>query len=202
VHRRARVRLRWPACASRGGAASAGGCAEGALIFFGQPKALNVPAIQYWFTGGAVAVFLALLGAVSTLGYAWYRAAVTEMESASSKAALAAQKLKADRVKGLLAKALVSGDTLIRSHKDTNEDQAQKDAEKWGQQTHDLIAAAYGEGEAALFLDDSGYVFYSVPLPMNTIRNWIDGRMRRLTELLKRSDTLSTRTDFDPAKFE
>jgi hypothetical protein len=26
--------------------------------------------------------------------------------------------------------------------------------------------------------------------------------MRRLTELLKRTDTLSTRTDFDPAKFE
>jgi hypothetical protein len=45
-----------------------------------QPRAINVPAIQYWFTGGAVAAFLALLGAVSTLGYAWYRAAVTEME--------------------------------------------------------------------------------------------------------------------------
>jgi hypothetical protein len=105
-----------------------------------------VPAIQYWFTGGAVATFLALLGAVSTLGYAWYRAAVTEMESASSKAASAAQKLKADRVKGLLAKALVSGDKLIGSHKDTDEDQAKKDAEKWGQQIHDLIAAAYGEG--------------------------------------------------------
>ena len=164
-----------------------------------------MPAIQHWFTGGAFAAFLALLlallGAVS-IGYAWYRAAVTEMESASSKAASAAQKLKADRVKGLLAKALVSGDKLIRSHKDTGEDQAKKDAEKWGQQTHDLIAAAYGEGEAALFLDDSGYVFYSMPLPMNTIRNWIDGRMRRLTELLKRIDTLSTRTDFDPAKFE
>jgi hypothetical protein len=155
-----------------------------------------VPAIQHWFTGGAVAAFLALLGAVSTLGYAWYRAAVTEMESASSKAASAAQKLKADRVKGLLAKALVSGDKLIRSNKDTNEDQ--EDAEKWGQQTHDLIAAAYGEGEAALFLDSSGYVFYGG----SPIRNWIDGRMRRLTELLKRTDTLSTRTDFDPAKFE
>jgi hypothetical protein len=87
-------------------------------------------------------------------------------------------------------------------HDDTDEDQAKKDAEKWGQQTHDLIAAAYGEGEAALFLDDSGYVFYSMPLPTNTIRNWIDGRMRRLAELLKRTDTLSIRTDFDPAKFK
>ena len=164
-----------------------------------------MPAIQHWFAGGAFAAFLALLLAllgVVSMGYAWYRAAVTEMESASSKAASAAQKLKADRVKGLLAKALVSGDKLMGSLKDTDEDQAKKDAEKWGQQTHDLIAAAYGEGEAALFLDDSGYVFYSVPLPMNTIRNWIDGRMRRLAELLKRTDTLSTRTDFDPAKFE
>jgi hypothetical protein len=26
--------------------------------------------------------------------------------------------------------------------------------------------------------------------------------MRRLAELLKRTDTLSTRTDFDPTKFE
>jgi hypothetical protein len=67
----------------------------------------------------------------------------------------------------LSSQALVSGDTLIRSHKDTDEDQAKKDAEEC--QTHDLIAAAYGEGEAALFLDDSGYVFYSMPLPMNTI---------------------------------
>jgi hypothetical protein len=87
---------------------------------------------------------------------------------------------------------------LIRSHKDTDEDQAKKDAEKWSQQTHDLIAAAYGEGEAALFSDSSGYVFYGG----SPIRNWIDGRMRRLTELLKRTGTLSTRTDFDPAKFE
>jgi hypothetical protein len=91
-----------------------------------------VPAIQHWFSGGAfpafVALLLALLGAVS-MGYAWYRAAVTEMESASSKAASAAQKLKTDRVKGLLAKALVSGDKLIRSNKDTNEDQ--EAAEKW-----------------------------------------------------------------------
>jgi hypothetical protein len=161
-----------------------------------------VPALQFWFTGGAFAAFLALVGTVSTLGYAWYRAAVTEVESASSKAASAAQKLKTDRVKELLGKALASGDRLIRLHNEQDEDQAEKDAQKWGQQTHDLIAAAYGEGEAALFLDNSGYVFYSGNSAKSRIRNWIDGRMRRIGELVKRTDNLSPRADFDPTKFE
>ncbi len=124
-----------------------------------------MPPIQYWFTGGALGAFLGLLGAlggVSALGYAWYRAAVTELEAASGKAASALQKLKADRVK----------------------------------------AAAYGEGEAALFLDDSGYLFYSGSSPKSKIQNWIEGRMRRISELLKRTDTLNPRSDFEPAKFE
>jgi hypothetical protein len=164
-----------------------------------------VPPIQYWFTGGALGAFLGLLGAfggVSALGYAWYRAAVTEMEAASGKAAAAAQKLKADRVKDLLGKALASGDKLIQSQKDKDEDQAEKDAQTWGQQTHDLIAAAYGEWEASLFLNSSGYVFYSDGSPKSKIRNWIDGRMRRINELLRRTDTLNPRNEFDPAKFE
>jgi hypothetical protein len=161
-----------------------------------------VPAIQYWFTGGALAAFLALVGTVSTLGYAWYRAAVTEMDSASSKATAAVQKLKSDRVKGLLGKALASGTDLLRSQKDKKDEQAEKDAEGWGQQTHDLIAAAYGEGEAALFLDSSGYVFYGDSSDKSKIRNWVDGRMRRISELLKRIDSLTPRADFDPAKFE
>jgi hypothetical protein len=164
-----------------------------------------VPPIQYWFTGGALGAFLGLLGAlggVSALGYAWYRAAVTELEAASGKAASALQKLKADRVKDLLGKALASGDKLIQSQKDKDEDQAEKDAQRWVEQTRNLIAAAYGEGEAALFLDDSGYLFYSGSSPKSKIRNWIEGRMRRISELLKRTDTLNPRSDFEPAKFE
>ena len=108
-----------------------------------------MPPIQYWFTGGALGAFLGLLGAlggVSALGYAWYRAAVTELEAASGKAASALQKLKADRVKDLLGKALASGDKLIQSQKDKDEDQAEKDAQRWVEQTRNLIAAAYGEG--------------------------------------------------------
>jgi hypothetical protein len=43
--------------------------------------------------------------------------------------------------------------------KDKEDAQAESDADAWGQRTHDLIVAAYGEGEGALFLDSSGYVF-------------------------------------------
>jgi hypothetical protein len=110
--------------------------------------------------------------------------------------------LKRDHVKDLLGKALALGENLLRSQKDKNDEQAEKDAEKWGQQTHDLIAAAYGEGEAALFLDSSGYVFYGNNSAKSKIRNWIDGRMRRISELIKRTDSLTPRADFDPAKFE
>jgi len=42
------------------------------------------------------------------------------------------------------------------------------------------------------------YVFYGGP----GVRNWIDGRIRRITGLLRRIDTLPLRTDFDPAKFD
>ena len=161
-----------------------------------------MPAFQYWFTGGALAAFLAILTTVSTLGYAWYRAALTELESASSKVETAAQKSKTTRVKTLLGKAIAAGDTLIRDLKDKEIDQAEKDAQTWGGKTHSLIAAAYGDGEAALFLDSSGYVFYGDGSPKSNIRNWIDGRMRRTTELLRRTDTLTARNEFDPAQFE
>jgi len=65
-----------------------------------------------------------------------------------------------------------------------------------------LIAAAYGDGEAALFADSSGYVFYGDGSEKSRIRNWIDGRMRRISELLRRTDSLTVKDDFNPTQFE
>jgi hypothetical protein len=161
-----------------------------------------MPAIQYWFTGTALATFLALLAAVSTLGYGWYRSALTELESATSKADSAEQRAKTARVKDLLGKAIASGGSLLKEQNDKEDNQAEKDAGAWGEKTRDLIAATYGEGEAVLFLDSSGYVFYSDGSAKSNIRNWIDGRMRRATELLRRADSLTVRKDFDPTRFD
>ena len=148
-----------------------------------------MPAIQFWFTEGAFAAFLALVGTVSTLGYAWYRAAVTEQESTTQHADAVAEKEKIVRVKALLGKALSSGQSLINAHNNAVGGAFDDDAKKWVTPTKELIAAAYGDGEALLFLDDSGYQFYGV----NIANVWIDGRMRRLSELLRRTDSLPVR---------
>jgi hypothetical protein len=157
-----------------------------------------MPAFQYWFAGGAFAAFLALATTVPILGYAWYRAAVTERDSATQHADAVAQKLKQNRVKDLVGKALDAGKSIYVDNNLTEEQRKQK-ASEWGTHTRDLIAAAYGDGEAFLFLDDSGYTFFSSSGPT---RNWIDGRMRRIGELLRRIDSLTVRSDFEPTKFE
>lgn len=160
-----------------------------------------MPPLQYWFTGAGLAAFLALLATTSTLGYGWYRAALTEMDSVKNKVASAEERARTTLVKGLLGKALTDGGNLVLQLPKMDETEAEKDAQTWGQKTHDLIDAAYGDGEAALFLDSSGYVFYGDSAKSN-IRNWIDGRMRRITALLPRTDTLAVRNEFDPAKFK
>jgi hypothetical protein len=162
-----------------------------------------MPALQYWFVGGALAAFIALAAAVPTLGYAWWRAAVAEQDSATQHADQAAQMLKKDRVKDLLGKALDTGKTIFGDTNLTDEQREQK-ASEWVTHTRDLIAAAYGDGEASLFLDSSGYTFWSDSgnPQKSKIQNWIDGRMRRLGELLRRIDSLTVRSDFDQAKFD
>jgi hypothetical protein len=49
------------------------------------------------------------------------------------------------------------------------------------------------EGEAQLFLYDADG---------SRARNWIDERLRRLGELIQRTDALTTKDDFDPARFK
>jgi hypothetical protein len=88
-------------------------------------------AFQYWFVGGAFAAFLALATTVPILGYAWYRAAVTERDSATQHADAAAQKLKADRGKDLLGKASETGKTIFVDTDLTDEQREQK-AKDWG----------------------------------------------------------------------
>lgn len=161
-----------------------------------------MPALSYWFTGSALAAFIALLAAAGTLGYGWYRAAITEMNAAINEATSTAQKAQTARVKDLLGKQMELANALLRELPAVDESKAEHDAEVWGEKTRDLINAAYGSGEAALFLDSSGYVFYADQSKNVKIRNWIDGRMRRITELLQRADRLTVRDGFDASKFE
>jgi hypothetical protein len=145
--------------------------------------------------------FHCFLAAVSTLGYGWYRAAITEMETSANKAANAANKETIQQVKRLLSEALAAGNRLIGQQAQKTEEQCEEDAASWARNTHNLIEQAYGAGEALLFLDNSGYVFYGDGSKESQTKNLIDGRMRRITELLRRTDTLAVRNEFDPTKF-
>src|SRR4051812_23453710 len=98
--------------------------------------------------------------------------------------------MKTEAVKDLLGRALSSADDLASLLNDGEVEKAKTNAEEWGKQTRDLVTAAYGSGEGALFLDDSGYVFYSDGSDKAQIRNWIQGRVRRIGELLRRADSL------------
>ena len=160
-----------------------------------------MPAVQYWFTGMALAAFIGVLTSISTclaVGYGWYRAAVSEAESTSNKAMSAAGR----KAKHLLGEALSSGGKLIGQQSEKSDEEYEQAAETWGRKAQNLIVAAYGEGEASLFMDSSGYTFYSDGSNKSKVRNWIDGRMRRITELLRRTDVLTVQGEFDPASFE
>lgn len=159
-----------------------------------------MPAFQHWFSGGALAAFLALLTTTATLGFAWYRAAITEQESVASKATSIASAERVRHVKSLLGKASNATAPIFKA--EMTEEELTKAAEAWVNRTHRLIADAYGDGEAALFMDNSGYIFYSDGSEKSKIRNWVDGRSRRLAELIPRTDRLTVREDFDPSKFD
>jgi hypothetical protein len=161
-----------------------------------------MPPLPYWFTGSGLASFLALLATLATLGYGWYRGAMTEYEAAKGAIETKENRARADKIKSLLVTALNNSDRILRSLDKDKVEQSTKDAEAWGSRTHDLLSHALGDGEAALFLSNSGYIFYGDGSEISQLRNWIDGRQRRLTELLGRSSSLLVKSDVDPSKFE
>jgi hypothetical protein len=76
-----------------------------------------------------------------------------------------------------------------------------QEATKWIQRTKKFIGAAFGDGEATLFMSDFGYTFHSSGSVRDTIRNSVGGRSRRLTELISRIETMPIRDGFDPSNW-
>jgi hypothetical protein len=159
-----------------------------------------MPTLPFWFTGGALAAALAFFATTVALGYAWYRAAVTEAEFAQTRGVRATQRAKTAEVKRLLGQAMATGHTLSREATKA-EDLAKKDVQAWEEQTVAVITAAYGQGEASLFLDRSGYVFYGDGSEKDQNRIWIDARLMRLAELMPRTDNLIVSDQFSPENF-
>jgi hypothetical protein len=148
-----------------------------------------MPALQHWFAGGALAAFLALLTAVSTLGYAWYRAALTEQESAISKASSAAQKLKGDRAREALQRFYVEVGPIINRQlpKDISEEDFANyvlEADKWVTSTASWINENMGVAARERFLDRTGMNAVSFTAAVNNQHNSILTNLTRLRQNL------------------
>jgi hypothetical protein len=86
-------------------------------------------------------------------------------------------------LKAQLGAAIREGQSLITALDDLA-------VEAWVEKTEAVIRDALGDGEVAQFRSDAGYVFYS---GSGLVRNSVQGRLRRLTELIERLDTITLR---------
>jgi hypothetical protein len=91
-----------------------------------------------------------------------------------------------ERIKTMLGEAHAAGEKVFKNNDETA-------AEEWVTSTHTLIKDAFGPGEAVLFLSNAGYTFFSSP---GQVRNWVDGRLRRLISLIQRCDGIPIRENF------
>jgi hypothetical protein len=98
-------------------------------------------------------------------------------------------------VKDIIGSCIEEGEEIF-GHPNTKRGDAMQDAaEQWVTKTHNFISTAFCSGEATLFLSDAGYTIYSSD---GVVGNWIKGRLRRLNELLVRTDSIDINIDFDP----
>lgn len=91
-----------------------------------------------------------------------------------------AESLNSDEVKELLGAAMNLGHNIVAS------DRAYL-VDDWIRFIRDFIAASLGGAESTLFMNSSGYVFYS---GSGNTKNVMEGRLRRLSELLPRVNNL------------
>jgi hypothetical protein len=104
-------------------------------------------------------------------------------------------------MKSLIATAIGQGEDLTKDWATKDADAFLKDTNQWTNRVGYLVADAYGDGEASLFMSDAGYVSYSDGKKQTDLDNWIIHRLERLDDLVKRVDTLPVQSNFDPTNY-
>jgi hypothetical protein len=122
-----------------------------------------------------------------------------------SKVAADAEKDKRIAMKDLLGAAINDCAALnVKKRTESQEDvdAYANDAGVLATKTRNLIAQAYGEGEANLFMNDAGISTMASPGHPNVLmRSEMIARIQRLNELITRVDTITMRPDFDPRNY-
>lgn len=89
---------------------------------------------------------------------------------------------------------------------------SKEDRQRWVDETQRLIEAAFGKGQAQIFLINSGITYENLfgYTPSNPLAQvipssdvaWIPARLRRLDELIASADSLPMRPDFNPRDWD
>ncbi len=173
------------------------GIGSSLLTFFSpelaQLPGLNFPALSRWWALVPLAILLV---------YGFLKALRERFEDVEEKLATV---MRQKVVKDLLGEAVDKGRALQRSvYKEGDEVivVTQEDVESWVHYTRDLIEAAYDKGEAQHFMNSDDYS-PEKPSPFRNIyhdpyKYFVGVRLRRLDELIVRSNSLLVNPDFDP----
>jgi hypothetical protein len=114
----------------------------------------------------------------------------------------AEQNQKILAAKSLIGVGIRQGETLSRDWPNKDPDKFEQEANEWENRMLRFISDAYGDGEESLFESDAGYIFYTDSKKQTDIKNWVGARIQRLNELLKRSDSLPMKQDFNPQSYK
>jgi hypothetical protein len=104
-------------------------------------------------------------------------------------------------IKDILAKTIADGEKLLIDWQKADVTQFENNVMARGTKADNFVLAAFGSGEQALFESNAGYVFYGDGSRASVIHNSVDGRLRRLNDLVQRSGAVPVQRDFDPSKF-
>ncbi len=186
-----------------------GGVVTTSLGVFGVGGGVIGAALQLvpWYVPGAVFGALFLYGLLR-VNQENYREIEAERNRAQRRLATDEKRIA---LKDLLGEAREEGPHAhARAHETGDLDALSR----WTNETRDLIEAAFGKGEAQLFLSDEGYPTHSLPgspgndawaalaqfnvSARNRREREIGYRLRRLDSLILRADSLPIRPDFDP----
>jgi hypothetical protein len=150
---------------------------------------VKVPPIQFWFTGAALGSFLALIATVSSLGFAWYRAATTEQQIANSTEASDREKARLKLIRDHLQAFYVSGGLILNRPlpKDipaADFERYVSEVDAWLSETSTWIDGTLGHAAAARFLDVGGGFSFGWNRAVNERHNTIINVLTKYRENL------------------
>ena len=117
-----------------------------------------MPPFSFWFTGSAIGACLALIVSTTTLGWAWYNAALTEQKAARSNARLNEVR---EHLQGFYVRGVELRDRpLTKGISQAEFDAYVREVQAWLDETNNWIKANMGLGASAKFMDTgAGFSF-------------------------------------------